>query len=80
MTGIKNNVLNTISLEEKSQEKKHSTVRPCVKRELDPAVKATVPVVKEVDNKRDCYGIMEIEPLPLCLPALWPFIFVSLSI
>lgn len=72
--------LNTISLEEKSQEKRNSTVRLCVKRELDPVVKATVPVVKEVDNKRYCYDIMEIEPLPSSLPALWPFIFVFLSI
>lgn len=55
-------------------------MRPRVKRELDPVAKATVPVAEEVDNERDCYGIMEIELLPLCLPALWPFIFVSLSI
>lgn len=72
--------LNTISLGEKSQEKRNFTVSLCVKRELDLVVKATVPVVKEVDNKYDCYGIMEIELLPSCLPALWPFILVSLSI
>lgn len=80
MTRIKNNALNRISLGEKSQEKRHSTVRPCVKGELDPVAKATVPVVEEVDNECDCYGRMEIEPLLLCLPALWPFIFIFLSI